>query len=263
MMWFLSAVSIADWHGKCQRTTLFANQPLHFLAFLAEDVGSLILSYEFCRVEAFPEKMIPSASRKRKSRMMSSGSGKRLKIQVPARAVWSGLLAGLIVLLITCLSGAALYLQSVQALKSEVRNNLIRTATVAAAMVDGDAHATFTSPQQETTPAYFRAIEPLSRVEKASGDIKYVYTCILKQNKVYFVLDPTPPGDHDGNGVDDKIPHHAAIPRSGCRNESCFADRHPAGRPGTDCGPVGELHEQLCARSMTRRGKSSGSSGWI
>lgn len=121
-----------------------------------------------------------------------------------AKAIFLGLLATVVILMITGLCGAMLYVRAVNALKAEVRSNLIRTATVAAAMVDGDAHQTFTHSRQETTPAYFRAIKPLDQVQKASGDIKYVYTCILRDNNVYFVLDPTPPGDHNGDGIDEK-----------------------------------------------------------
>ena len=120
------------------------------------------------------------------------------------QAAGLGFAAALITLSITCLCGTLLYIRAVRALKDEVRGDLIRTATVAAAMVDGDAHRTFNSPRQETTSAYFRAIRPLDQVQKASGDIKYIYTCILRHNQIYFVLDPTPPGDHNGDGVDDK-----------------------------------------------------------
>jgi len=122
----------------------------------------------------------------------------------PPRALLAGFFAGLIVLLTTCLGGAGLYVGALRALQSEVRANLVRTATVAAATVDGDAHRTFTSPRQENTPAYLQAIAPLARVQKASSDIKYVYTCVLRQGRVCFVLDPTPPGDRDSSGVEQK-----------------------------------------------------------
>ena len=122
----------------------------------------------------------------------------------PAQAVWFGFGTAIIIFLIACLSGTLLYIRAVSALKNEVRNDLIRTATVAAAVVDGDAHQTFTNSRQETTPSYFRAIRPLALIQKASGDIKYIYTCILRQNTVYFILDPTPPGDRNSDGIDDK-----------------------------------------------------------
>ena len=33
---------------------------------------------------------------------------------------------------------------------------------------------------------------------------RFVYTCVMRGGKVYFILDPTPAGDADGDGVDDK-----------------------------------------------------------
>ena len=152
----------------------------------------------------------------------------------PAQAVWLGLLTALVILVITCVCGATLYVRAVLALKEEVRSNLIRTATVAAAMVDGNAHQSFTSRRQETTPAYFRAVKPLDQVQKASGDIKYVYTCILQQNKVYFILDPTPPGDHNGDGVEEKS--HIMQPYPEAAPAMLAALR--SGRPQADTEPV-------------------------
>lgn len=150
-------------------------------------------------------------------------------------ALTAGILAGLITLTITCLSGAALYVQSTRALQNEVRSNLTRIATVAAATVDGDLHRTFISRQQNNSPAYAHAIEPLVRVQKASGDIKFIYTCILKQNNVYFILDATPPGDADGDGVDDKsyimqpYPEAADPLVNSLRSHRILADTKPFG----------------------------------
>jgi PAS domain S-box-containing protein len=97
-----------------------------------------------------------------------------------------------------------LYSRSVAALKDEVRGNLVRLARAAAPLVDINAHRLFVSTNQETSEAYFQAIHPLQKFQQANPDIKFVYTCILVTNRIHFVLDPTPPGDHDGDGVDDK-----------------------------------------------------------
>ncbi len=135
--------------------------------------------------------------------------------------------------MITCLSGTALYVQATRTLQNEVRANLTRIATVAAANVDGDLHRTFISRQQNDSSAYASAIVPLVRIQKASGDIKFIYTCILKQNKVYFILDATPPGDADGDGVDDKSyimqPYPEAPPplMAALRSRRVLADMHP------------------------------------
>ena len=93
---------------------------------------------------------------------------------VRVSAVGFGFLSALVIFLITCLCGAALYVRAVRALKVEVRENLLRTAQIAAALIDGDGHQAFTDPKQEKTSAYLHALKPLSQVQKASEDIKYM-----------------------------------------------------------------------------------------
>jgi PAS domain S-box-containing protein len=121
-----------------------------------------------------------------------------------SRPLWVGLLAGTVVFLSACFTGFVLYHRSVAALKGEVRSSLVRLARAAAPVVDVDTHRRFVSASQETSEEYQRAIEPLGKFQKANPEIKFVYTCILASNRIHFVLDPTPAGDQDGDGVDDK-----------------------------------------------------------
>ena len=116
----------------------------------------------------------------------------------------SGVLACLAVLTAATLSGASLYVESSDALRAEIRSNLMRTAAVGAALVDGDLHRTFTSPAQESTQAYNQALEPLRRVQRARPDISYVYTYVFTRGKVRLVLDQDRPGDSDGDGLEDR-----------------------------------------------------------
>lgn len=134
---------------------------------------------------------------------------------VRVSAVGLGFLSALVIFMITCLCGAALYVRAVRALKVEVRENLIRTAQIAAALIDGDGHQAFTDPKQEKTPAYLHALKPLSQLQNASEDIKYIYTCVLKQSKVYFVLDPTPAGTFTADGVENKSHIMQLYPEAG------------------------------------------------
>jgi len=78
------------------------------------------------------------------------------------------------------------------------------TLLAAVPLVDGEAHHQWVSTNQETSQAYLQAIEPLKKFQTANPDVRFVYTCISVTNRVYFVLDPTPPGDWDGDGLDDK-----------------------------------------------------------
>lgn len=116
----------------------------------------------------------------------------------------AGLFAGAMMLMTALVSGSILYQISLDALRTELRENLTRTATAAAVVIDADGHGQFHSPQQETGAAYQKAIRPLEQIRRAAGDIRFIYTCVLISNRVHFVLDPTPPGDADRDGTDDK-----------------------------------------------------------
>ena len=126
------------------------------------------------------------------------------RLHLSSRPRREGLLAGVAVLLAACLSMWTLYMRSTAALRGEVQDNLLRTARAAAALVDGDLHATFVSQAQESSPEYEAAIAPLSRILVANDQIKFVYTFVLRDGEVHFVLDPTPSGDADGDGIEDK-----------------------------------------------------------
>jgi hypothetical protein len=125
-------------------------------------------------------------------------------LRLGTRPLGAGALAALAVFVAACLSGGALYQRATRDLRDELRAGLVRTAATAASFVDGDKHRQFTDRSQEAGPAYARALQPLARVLHASGEIHYIYTCILVGGKIYFILDPTPAGDADHDGVDDK-----------------------------------------------------------
>lgn len=97
-----------------------------------------------------------------------------------------------------------IYTHAVSAQKGEIQDGLLRVARTLTMFVDGDLHKTFTSKLQERTDEYKQAIDPLERAVKADPTIAFVYTVVLRDNQVYFILDPTPSGDEDGDGVDDK-----------------------------------------------------------
>ena len=69
-----------------------------------------------------------------------------------------------------------------------VRTELMQLARVAATRVDGDQHKRLTSAQQMGSPEHLAALDPLIRFHKATSDVIYVYTAILQQGKIYFVL---------------------------------------------------------------------------
>ena len=47
-------------------------------------------------------------------------------------------------------------------------------------------------------------MQPLRRFRDAIPDVKFVYTVVRDGDQVRFVLDAAEPGDHDGDGVEDR-----------------------------------------------------------
>jgi len=84
-------------------------------------------------------------------------------------------------------SGMLLQEKAEDALHQEVRQNLVRLARVAALHVDGDKHLRW-RPEDAFTSEYQKAIAPFYRLMEASEDIYDIYTCVLRNSKVYFVL---------------------------------------------------------------------------
>lgn len=97
-----------------------------------------------------------------------------------------------------------IYHHALEAQKGEIREGLIRTGSILALFLDGDLHRTFVSPEQETSAEYLEAIRPFRQTLDADPSIHYIYTCVMVEGKVRFILDAADPGDADGDGVDDK-----------------------------------------------------------
>jgi PAS domain S-box-containing protein len=122
------------------------------------------------------------------------------------RPVRDGLIVGLVAFLSSCLCLTVFYRFGAGVLRDVVCGSLIRTAQAAAGLVEGDLHRTFVAPEQENTEAYRRAVEPLRKMLRNRPDIRFLYTMILRGNRPHIILDATPPGDADKDGVEDHSP---------------------------------------------------------
>lgn len=88
-----------------------------------------------------------------------------------------------------------------------MRNALRRSALHCALAVDPVLHASLTEASLEGGDPYLRSCDALQKAKESMQDpefFRFVYSCIMKGNEVHFVVDPTPQGDADGDGVDDK-----------------------------------------------------------
>ena len=114
-----------------------------------------------------------------------------------------GVAAGLIVMLSILLSVLSVRFTAHGVLDAELKANLTRMASVMAATIGAEAHASLTQAEQEETHQYASLNEPLSKAVAEIPGIKHVYTLREVGQQVRFVLDGTPVGDADGDGIED------------------------------------------------------------
>src|ERR1700736_5159145 len=99
-----------------------------------------------------------------------------------------GLLAGALILVIASCGLFYLWSSAREAQLGAVRNELAQLARVAATLVDGDLHKTLKSDAQAGSAEHLALLAPLVRFHKATSDIIYVYTAVLANSRVYYVL---------------------------------------------------------------------------
>ncbi len=124
---------------------------------------------------------------------------------------WSPKVVGLVTGLLFALPSLAviwnMHVRAGQLLEQAMRNRLLAAARSVANAVDAEVHGSFQSREQEDTALYQAEIGKLARMKAAldvEGMIRFVYTCVRRDGAVWLVLDPTPAGDADGDGQEDK-----------------------------------------------------------
>ena len=115
------------------------------------------------------------------------------------------ILVGSVTFIAIFLTSYFIFYHALEAQKDEIREGLVRTVQAMSTTIDARLHKTFTRPEQEDTEAYQNAIKPFAQILALNKQVKFIYTAILKENKIYFILDPTPKGDADGDGVEDSV----------------------------------------------------------
>jgi signal transduction histidine kinase/FixJ family two-component response regulator len=104
------------------------------------------------------------------------------------RSIWHGLAGGGAILAISALGLLYMWHSASEAQLGAVRTELGQLARVAATQVDGDLHRRITSNAQAGSPEHLALLAPLTRFHKATRDVIYVYTAILRNGRVYFVV---------------------------------------------------------------------------
>ncbi|MEZ5164034.1 MAG: EAL domain-containing protein [Fimbriimonadaceae bacterium] len=85
-----------------------------------------------------------------------------------------------------------------------MQNDILRTSNLAAKMVSPMLHQQLKSEDDYGSVPYDMVSNRLQQFLESHTNITYVYTMVQRDGQIYFVVDPTQPGDADGDGIEDK-----------------------------------------------------------
>ena len=100
-----------------------------------------------------------------------------------------------------------MYNRADQILKKGIHDQLMSAAAVMTKVIDVDAHESLKKSEQDMSATYSQQAQKLAAAKMTvdpSRMIKFAYTCILDGDEVRFVLDATPDGDIDHDGINDR-----------------------------------------------------------
>ena len=99
-----------------------------------------------------------------------------------------GMLAGCVIMVISCLGLLFMWHSAREAQLDAVRTELTQLARVAATLLDGDRHRLLKSQAQAGSSEHLELLAPLVKFHKATSDIIYVYTAVLDGGRIYYIL---------------------------------------------------------------------------
>ena len=118
-----------------------------------------------------------------------------------------GALFAIVFIAVTNVTIFFIYVRSVEAVKAEIREGLVRNVSAAATTLDGDQHKLFKSKASIADPAYIDLTRRLEKLRKASTDIRYLYTNVIDgSGNVFFVVNGSPQNDNNKDGRPDDAP---------------------------------------------------------
>src|SRR6202047_1719125 len=98
------------------------------------------------------------------------------------------MLAGCVIMVISSLGLFYLWHAAREAQLDAVRTELKQLARVAATLVDGDRHRLLKSQAQAGSPDHLALLAPLVKFHRPTSALIYVYTAILDENRIYYVV---------------------------------------------------------------------------
>ncbi|MFL6606493.1 MAG: EAL domain-containing protein [Steroidobacteraceae bacterium] len=110
------------------------------------------------------------------------------------RALWEALAFSLIMLIVVATAIFGLCVTTESAALAGFRHYLVNLLLESSVAVDPQLHESIRRPEQLNDPDYSRAVEPLRRIRRAVPDVRYIYTLVMSDGQVHFVLDAAEPG---------------------------------------------------------------------
>ena len=121
---------------------------------------------------------------------------KKSSFYVNIRPKLEATLTALISIALIFFSTFLAYDKSIKSLKKEIKIGLQSNVMAAATTINGDLHPLFEEKTMSRSDSLYKSQnEPLELIRDKSIDIKYIYTNILREDKVYFILNPSPQDD--------------------------------------------------------------------
>lgn len=102
-----------------------------------------------------------------------------------------------------------IYVRALNALQEEIKEGLVRNVSAVATTlngINGDLHKKFRNKSFKNDPVYIDYLKKLENIRQASKYVRYLYTNIMIDGKVYFIANPSPQNDNDGDGKPDEAP---------------------------------------------------------
>lgn len=134
--------------------------------------------------------------------------------------VTEGVVLALLALFLTAVTAFFIYHHALKAIKAEIQDGLLRTASGIAACLDGDLIATFDAPEKKDLPEYQAMLKLLQKARLATKHCTYLYVNNLVGEKVFFVLDPTPVDENGKPLFTDEMNLQPSIPMTEYKDAS-------------------------------------------
>ncbi len=131
-----------------------------------------------------------------------------------------GIFLAFLALLLTAVTSYFIYHHALFAIKEEIRDGLLRTASGIAACLNGDQIASFDSPEKKDLPEYLKTVSMLQKARIATKHCTYLYINRLVNGSVVFVVDPTPIDEEGKPLFTDAKNLEASVPMTPYENPS-------------------------------------------